>query len=92
MIDCRQRATICKAMRIDADKENYVQYWDAVMPMLGAGGLVVADNTLWSGRVLDPKDDEDRGIVAFNAKVRDDPRVDHVLLSVRDGVMLARKR
>ena len=77
---------------MDADKQGYVHYWDAVLPMLDAGGLIVADNTLWGGQVLDPQDDSDRGIVAFNTKVREDPRVDHVLLSVRDGIMLARKR
>lgn len=94
---------------IDADKENYLNYYEAVLPRLRAGGLLAADNTLWSGRVLDPKfkaDDvqgrtsvaEDRmsratrAIVAFNAHVARDPRVEHVLLSVRDGVMLVRKR
>ena len=62
------------------------------LPLLPAGGLVVADNTLWSGRVLDPRDGNDHGIVRFNAHVAADERVDQVLLSVRDGVMLARKR
>jgi caffeoyl-CoA O-methyltransferase len=76
---------------IDADKTNYSNYWDAVLPLVPVGGLIVADNTLWSGRVLDPKEDSDRAIVAFNARVAADPRVEHVLLSVRDGVMLARK-
>lgn len=76
---------------IDADKPNYVNYWDAVLPLLAVGGLVVADNTLWSGRVLDPESDSDHAIVAFNARVAADPRVEHVLLSVRDGIMLARK-
>ncbi|HEY8378861.1 MAG TPA: class I SAM-dependent methyltransferase, partial [Nannocystis sp.] len=76
---------------IDADKQNYVNYWDAVLPLVPVGGLVLADNTLWSGRVLDPREDSDRAIVAFNRHVAADPRVEHVLLSVRDGVMLARK-
>lgn len=76
---------------IDADKDGYVDYWDAVLPMLPVGGLVVADNTLWSGKVLDPQDASDHAIVRFNARVAADPRVEHVLLSVRDGVMLARK-
>ena len=53
---------------------------------------MVADNTLWSGKVVAPSDDSDHAIVRFNARVHDDPRVDHVLLSVRDGIMLARKR
>lgn len=77
---------------IDADKENYVNYYDALLPKLKSGGLLAADNTLWSGKVLDPKEKSDHAIVAFNQHVARDPRVDHVLLSVRDGVMLVRKR
>lgn len=77
---------------IDADKEGYVDYFEAVLPLLPPGGLVVADNTLWSGRVLDPQSPSDHAIVRFNAKLAADDRVDQVLLSVRDGVMLARKR
>lgn len=77
---------------IDADKENYPNYWDAILPMVRTGGVILADNTLWSGAVLDPQTDSARGMVAFNRKVVDDPRVDNVLLSVRDGVMFARKR
>lgn len=77
---------------VDADKTSYPAYYEAIMPLLLSGGLLVADNALWSGRVVDPSDDEDRAIARFNAMVHDDPRVDHVLLSVRDGVMLARKR
>lgn len=77
---------------LDADKSGYVSYYEAALPMMPAGGLVVADNTLWSGRVLDPQQDSDHAIVRFNAHVAGDDRVEHVLLSVRDGVMLARKR
>jgi len=77
---------------IDADKVNYERYYDAVWDLLPQGGLVVADNTLWSGRVVSPQDDDDRAIARFNARVHEDARVDHVLLSVRDGIMLARKR
>lgn len=76
---------------IDADKPSYVAYWDAVLPLLPVGGLVVADNTLWSGKVVHPVEASDHAIVAFNARVVADPRVEHVLLSVRDGVMIARK-
>jgi caffeoyl-CoA O-methyltransferase len=76
---------------IDADKPGYVDYWDAVLPLLPVGGLVVADNTLWSGKVVNPQDASDHAIVRFNARVAADPRVEHVLLSVRDGIMLARK-
>lgn len=76
---------------IDADKERYVAYYEEILPRLRAGGLLVADNTLWSGAVLDPSTDSARAIVAFNDKVTRDPGVENVLLSVRDGVMLARK-
>jgi caffeoyl-CoA O-methyltransferase len=77
---------------IDADKGNYSAYYDAVLPLLRTGGLLVADNTLWSGRVLNPQSPDDHAIVAFNAKVAADPRVEKVLLTVRDGMMLALKR
>ncbi len=78
-------------MFIDADKANYVNYWDAVLPLVPVGGLVLADNTLWSGKVVAPKEASDHAIVAFNRHVAADPRVEHVLLSVRDGLMVARK-
>ena len=77
---------------VDADKENYVNYYEAVLPLLRPGGLLIADNVLWSGAVLNPKRDSDRALVAFNHKVHNDPRVAHVLLTVRDGVMLVYKR
>ncbi|MDA8421128.1 MAG: class I SAM-dependent methyltransferase [Pseudomonadota bacterium] len=77
---------------MDADKENYIAYYDAVLPRLRPGGLVIADNVLWSGAVLHPQQQSDHAIVAFNAHVQLDPRVENVMLSVRDGVMLARKR
>ena len=76
---------------IDADKGNYTNYYEAALPLLAPGGLIAVDNVLWSGRVLDPKEPDDRAIVAFNDHVRADPRVSHVLLTVRDGVMLIRK-
>jgi caffeoyl-CoA O-methyltransferase len=77
---------------LDADKENYLNYYEAVLPRLKPGGLLAADNTLWSGKVLAPKEKSDHAMVAFNTRVTRDPRVEHVLLSVRDGVMLVRKR
>jgi caffeoyl-CoA O-methyltransferase len=76
---------------IDADKVNYANYYEACLPLVKPGGLIVADNVLWSGKVLDPKDDDDHAIVAFNDLVRSDPRVENVCLTVRDGMMLARK-
>jgi caffeoyl-CoA O-methyltransferase len=77
---------------IDADKENYLAYYEAVVPMLRQGGFLVADNTLWSGKVLSPSSPSDHAIVAFNAAVAKDARMDKVLLTVRDGMTLAVKR
>ncbi len=77
---------------IDADKGSYIRYWELAMQMLPSGGVILADNTLWSGKVLAPKEGSDRAIVAFNAHAKADPRVEQVLLSVRDGIMFARKR
>ncbi len=77
---------------IDADKPNYIKYWDAVLPLVRTGGVLVADNVLWSGRVLDPQDDTTRAIVAFNAHVKNDDRVELVMLPIRDGVTVAVKR
>jgi caffeoyl-CoA O-methyltransferase len=76
---------------IDADKGNYGNYYEAALPLLAPGGTIAVDNVLWSGRVLDPKEDDDRAIVAFNERVRNDARVRCVLLTVRDGVMLIRR-
>jgi caffeoyl-CoA O-methyltransferase len=79
---------------IDADKENYVNYYEAVLPRLSGHGLIAADNTLWSGRVLDEKDADEstRAIQEFNDHVAGDSRVVAVVLSVRDGVTLIRRR
>jgi predicted O-methyltransferase YrrM len=77
---------------IDADKPNYVNYYEAVLPRLSERGLIAADNTLWSGQVLDPDDSEGtQAIVAFNEHVRADPRVVSVQLTVRDGITLIRR-
>jgi caffeoyl-CoA O-methyltransferase len=78
---------------IDADKPNYVNYYEAVLPRLSERGLIAADNTLWSGRVLDESDDSDgtMAIRAFNEHVRADDRVVSVTLTVRDGVTLIRR-
>jgi len=75
---------------IDADKPNYVNYYEATLPLLAEGGLIVADNTLWSGRVIDETDNEDttQAIRAFNDHVAGDARVENVLLTVRDGMNL----
>lgn len=77
---------------IDADKENYVNYYEAALPLLSVNGLIVVDNVLWSGRVLKPETEQDSAIVEFNRHVQADDRVTNVVLTVRDGVMLIRKR
>lgn len=78
---------------IDADKENYINYWEAVLPKVRQGGLIVADNVLWSGRViLDNPVESTVAIQAFNRHVAGDDRVEQVMLTVRDGVTLARRK
>jgi caffeoyl-CoA O-methyltransferase len=78
---------------IDADKTGYLAYYEAVLPKLADAGLIVADNALQSGRVVEEGGDEStRAIQDFNDHVRNDPRVECVLLTVRDGMLLARKR
>jgi caffeoyl-CoA O-methyltransferase len=77
---------------IDADKPSYVAYWDAVVPRLRPGGLVIVDNVLWGGAVLDPKTPADHGVVALAERASSDPRVDRAMLTVRDGILLAVKR
>lgn len=77
---------------IDADKENYGRYFDLVIDKVRPGGIILADNVLWSGKVIEPKPDKDTmAILTFNKKVHDDPRVENVLLPVRDGIMMIRK-
>lgn len=74
---------------IDADKENYSNYFDLVIDKVPSGGLILADNVLWSGKVVDPKPDKDtKAIVDFNKKVHADPRVENLLMPLRDGVMM----
>ncbi|MGZ3652797.1 MAG: O-methyltransferase [Bdellovibrionota bacterium] len=76
---------------IDADKANYINYWEKSLPKVRSGGLLVVDNVLWSGAVLDPQDKSDHAIVNFNEHAAKDPRVEIVMLPVRDGVLVARK-
>jgi predicted O-methyltransferase YrrM len=79
---------------VDADKPGYDAYYEGCLKLLRPGGLVAFDNVLWSGKVADPKahDADTDALRALNAKIRDDARVDSCLLTVGDGVMLARKR
>jgi len=71
---------------IDADKENYNNYYEAILPLVRSGGLIAIDNVLWSGRVLDPQDKSDKAIHQLNERVIQDERVESVLLTVRDGL------
>jgi caffeoyl-CoA O-methyltransferase len=78
---------------LDADKASYPAYYEAVLPKLAPGGLIAADNTLWSGRILDPTDttEDTRALRAFNDTLATDPRVVVVQTTVRDGVTLIRR-
>ena len=78
---------------IDADKPNYQNYYEAVLPKVADNGLLIADNVLWSGRVVEADGDEStQAIKAFNEHVKNDDRVVSVMLTVRDGMTLVRKR
>ncbi len=80
---------------IDADKENYSNYYNLVFDKVKKGGYIIADNVLWSGKVLmdDIKLDKDtKAIKAFNDKIQQDDRVENILLPVRDGLMICRKK
>ena len=79
---------------LDADKENYLRYYELALGLVRPGGLIVADNTLWSGRVIDPSNDEAAtvGLRRFNETLHTDDRIDLSLLPVGDGLTLARKR
>ena len=79
---------------IDADKTGYDAYYEACLGLIRAGGLIAIDNVLWSGTVADPADlrPDTVALRTLTAKIRDDPRVDASLVSLGDGVMLARKK
>ena len=77
---------------IDADKENYPRYLEALLPKLQVGAIILADNVLWSGKVADPEadDDETEALRSYNRMVMENPRLEAMILSVRDGISLAR--
>ena len=81
---------------IDADKRHYTDYYEAVLPRLNEGGYILADNTLWDGHVVQDavreSDLQTQGILAFNDLVAADPRVEKVILPLRDGLTLIRKK
>lgn len=79
---------------IDADKVNYSYYYDLVIDRLSDGGFIIADNVLWSGKVVEPvvqNDKDTKALLEFNKKVNEDSRVENVLMPVRDGLMILRK-
>lgn len=80
---------------IDADKRCYWEHYEAVLPKVSSGGFIVADNTLWYGKVVEPTASNDwqtKGILEFNEKLAADTRVEKVILPVRDGLTLIRKK
>ena len=97
-------ATLCMAegmdetfdmVFIDADKRLYSEYYDLVFPMVRPGGLILADNTLWDGKVVEevhPSDKQTKGILVFNEKVKQDDRVEKVILPLRDGLTMIWKK
>ena len=76
---------------IDADKEGYQTYWNALVPRVRPNGVILVDNTLWSGRVVSPQSTSERVIVAFNEMALADARVELVILPIADGLTMARK-
>ena len=78
---------------IDADKENYINYFELIVPKMNKGGIILSDNVLWSGKVLEPlnpKDISTKVLLDYNALLKNDPRVETVLLPIRDGLTVSR--
>jgi caffeoyl-CoA O-methyltransferase len=78
---------------IDVDKENYLHYYELIVPKMNPGGLILSDNVLWSGKVLEPLQEGDKStevLLSYNKRLANDPRVESVLLPIRDGLTLTR--
>jgi caffeoyl-CoA O-methyltransferase len=78
---------------IDADKENYPNYFEMIVPMMNKGGIILSDNVLWSGKILEPVKPNDKStkvLLEYNKMLKDDPRVETVLLPIRDGLTVSR--
>lgn len=78
---------------IDADKENYINYFEMVVPMMNKGGIILSDNVLWSGKVLEPVKANDKStqiLLEYNKLLKEDKRVETVLLPIRDGLTVSR--
>lgn len=76
---------------IDADKRNYLNYYERILELTRPGGIIVLDNVLWSGKVLQPESEIDDVLVEMNRRIADDPNVENVFLTVRDGMNVVRK-
>lgn len=80
---------------IDADKTNYSNYYNLIIDKMNSGGIILADNVLWSGKILDDEntmDDDTKALSDFNKKITSDDRIENILLPVRDGLMIIRKK
>ena len=80
---------------VDADKRDYVAYYDLIFDLVAPGGWILADNTLWDGHIIDSAYDRDKqtlGLRAFNDRIAADPRVEQVILPLRDGLTLIHKK
>jgi caffeoyl-CoA O-methyltransferase len=80
---------------IDADKENYLNYFELILPKMNKGGIILSDNVLWSGKVLEPLQKNDistKVLLEYNELLKNDPRVETVLLPIRDGLTVSRVR
>ncbi len=77
---------------IDADKKSYPQYYERSMGLVRDGGIIAIDNVLWSGKVLDPPDEDAQAIASLNDRIRRDGRVEHVLATIRDGILIVYKK
>ncbi|MFK7049474.1 Putative O-methyltransferase/MSMEI_4947 [Flavobacterium columnare] len=78
---------------IDADKENYINYFNLIIPMMRSGGIILSDNVLWSGKVLEEvktNDKSTRVLLEYNQLLKEDPRIETVLLPIRDGLTVSR--
>jgi predicted O-methyltransferase YrrM len=78
---------------IDADKENYINYYEMIVPLMKRGGVIISDNVLWSGKVLEelkPNDKSTKILLEYNRLLKEDPRVETVLLPIRDGLTVSR--
>ena len=78
---------------IDADKENYLNYFELIVPKMNKGGIILSDNVLWSGKVLEPLQKNDSSteiLIRYNELLKNDPRVETVLLPIRDGLTVSR--